>query len=207
MQKIQTAYELKTKCIESDKYLSSILGSTLPEISQQELPGIEIDETPFLPSLDTMAYYGELMDYTGNNDSTDGHSNENYMMDELIEQPPVQYKGEIYKSKKRMLPRNMKSGRTSTCNICQKVFTYIKSYKRHMEKHKQESQAEETYKIQISDHSNDLSCKNIKHTYNFNDENIFIQMMILLEILTKHAQDLHLLKLYLNLMQLLKFIK
>lgn len=156
MQKIQTAFELKTKCIESDKYLSSILCSTLPDISQQELPGIEIEETSFLPSLDTMAYYGELIDYTGNDDSTDGHSNEDFMMDE---QPPVKYKSEIYKSKKRMVPRNMKSSKTSTCNICQKVFTYIKSYKRHMEKHEQESQAEETYKIQISDHSNDISCK------------------------------------------------
>lgn len=148
LEKIQTAYELKTKCVESDKYLSSILGST---VSHQELPEILIDE-PFMPSIEVLPYYEESMANTGENDSSDDYSNATYLMKELISGHS--------KTNKRVLPRNLKSGKSSTCNICQKVFKYSKSYNRHMERHEEESNPEETYKIQVSDHSDDISCKN-----------------------------------------------
>ncbi|CAO1382023.1 unnamed protein product [Diamesa serratosioi] len=150
--KIHTAYELKLKCIESDKYLSSILGSTVPGIPHQELPGIDIDETTFMPSLNTVSYYGEPMD----NQSSDGQSNISYFQEEQFSQPIEDNKDGLEKCKRRR-GKNIKSSKMLICNICQKVFKYSKSYNRHMDKHKEEGQPEETYNIQISDHSNDGS--------------------------------------------------
>ena len=42
-----------------------------------------------------------------------------------------------------------------------------------MEKHEEASQPEETYNVLISDQSNDVSCKNVKHTYHFRDDKTF----------------------------------
>ncbi|CAO1389621.1 unnamed protein product [Diamesa tonsa] len=141
LQKIKISYELKSKCIESDKYLSTILCSTGPTISGQELTGIELDEASFMPVSDAVEYYDDSMANTEENESTDDHFNDMVTLAEIKKQRPA---------------RNMKNSRISTCNICQREFKYSKSYKRHMKEHEAKAKAG-TSSIEISDHSNDVS--------------------------------------------------
>lgn len=157
LQQMKTAFDLKTKCIESDKYLSSILCSTVSNISPQELSGISINGASH-----SMEYYEESV--AEDDDSTDGNINDMSMQEEETKHL-TKYKGSIDKSKKQK-PRNMKSGGTSTCNICNKTFTYIKSYKRHMKNHKEEAYYSE---------ANVVPCKNDElYFYNLRNEKNYL---------------------------------
>lgn len=139
LQQMKTAFELKTKCIESDKYLSSILCSTAP-IIQPELVGIGIDE----PS-NAIEYYDDSMANTEDNESSDQQSNDMVTLEDIIKHPKL-IKNTNYKST-RQKPRNMKNSKITTCNICKRQFTYSKSYVRHMKQHEED----------------DNSCKNHEH--------------------------------------------
>jgi uncharacterized C2H2 Zn-finger protein len=110
--KLQIAFELKNKGIESEKYLNEILMSNCDEIDAEEPEMI-----PYNPA----SYY-------------DGVDDQDDLLEESYVQPDDDEQNVSNDTARR---RGEKTG-DFACNICGKTFRYTKSYKNHLRTHQAE---------------------------------------------------------------------